>query len=261
MNIQNTSKYILNPDGDPNDISRLQIAVQVEQPEVVSINDIKSKTTQASADMLQEPVSTTVDTNESEQLDVKQLLRTANLPDNTQIVEHTNKYKSVDEFVKALTFVDDKITSQFANGVNTSILNRNGESEKFYLATITVADLITDLGEERTAKTNQVLDAIRKKKGVEFCKLEDAVIDHINDKDFKVNRYFGSKFYMLDYQDTTSDTPEKDNYMLMLNDNPCLFCRSSLNKGEISVFAPFGQDEWCGGDQIVVRLSKSASDA
>jgi len=191
MNIQNTSKYILNPDGDPNDISRLQIAVQVEQPEVVSINDIKSKTTQASADMLQEPVSTTVDTNESEQLDVKQLLRTANLPDNTQIVEHTNKYKSVDEFVKALTFVDDKITSQFANGVNTSI-----------------------------------------------C-----------------------KFYMLDYQDTTSDTPEKDNYMLMLNDNPCLFCRSSLNKGEISVFAPFGQDEWCGGDQIVVRLSKSASDA
>lgn len=214
----------------------------------------------------------TIDTNESEQPTIPQLLQTANLPENTPVVKYTNSYTSANELVSALRkakedtkddkrstttseFVDQKLASSqaFIDKVNAAIAERNSQPENFYLATVTVADL----GFKNGATTQQIQDEIRKRKGVEFCKVEDAVIDHINDKNLT-----GWKSFMLDGKDIANDTPEKDNDMLSGSDGlPHVFCRSGDDSGRLlRARWANARDRWGAAYRVVLRLSKSDSD-
>lgn len=218
---------------------------------------------------------TTVDPNESEQLTIAQLLQAANLPENTPVVKYTNSYKSAAELVQALKqtkehtnndglriatseLVDQKLASSqaFINKVDASIAERNIQPETFFLATVTVADL----GFSNGATFQQIQNEIRQRKGVEFCKLEDAVIDHINDTDLR-----GNKLFMLNGNDITNSTPEIENDMLSDSDGrPRVFSRGSFSNGSGRFLDASWVDTWLrlGVDaRVVLRLIKSDSDA
>lgn len=210
--------------------------------------------------------SKTADINTSEQPTIPQLLQTANLPENTPVVEYTNSYKSAAELVQALeqsvkdtknesrptttsALVDKKLASPqvFIDKVNASIAERDNQPETFYLATVTVADL----GFKNGATTQQIQDEIRIRRGIEFCKVEDAVIDHINDKDLT-----GLKSFMLDGQDIANDTLSDS------DGRPRVFSRDGGDDGRrLNADCPRARLHWAAGRRVVLRLSKSDSDA
>jgi hypothetical protein len=196
---------------------------------------------------------------ESEAQNIKEMLKVANLPEDTSVFTYVNNANNAHELISRLKDTvedtkDDDVSvtysdytkalimdnDQFGTVVNKTIEEREGVPETIHLARIT----IKDLGFTQNPTIKKIQEKINNMPGLELCRIEDAIVRHIEDKDLPRGAY---EYFMMN-QFTGADG------------SPRVFDRNH-NDGRRFLSARWAgpDDQWFLVHRVIVRLSKSES--